>query len=61
MNKKTQNLMAGIALLLIGLPLTVALILSAPHTARANPGILYAAPTARGNGNCSSSVSYTHL
>lgn len=53
MDKTTRNLIMGIALLLIGLSLTTAVTLTAPQSARANPGVLYAAPTAQGSGNCS--------
>jgi len=54
MKKTTRNLIAGMALLLIGLSLAIAVTLTAPQPARANPGILYAAPVAQGSGNCSS-------
>ncbi len=52
MTRNKISLIAVLALLLIGLVL--ALWLLPLDSARANPGILYAAPTARGSGNCSS-------
>jgi len=52
MNNTTRNLTAGIALLLIGLSLVMAVNLTAPRAVRADPGMLYAAPTAQGSGNC---------
>jgi hypothetical protein len=54
MDKTTRNLITGIALLLTGLSLATAVTLTAPQSARANPGVLYAAPVAQGSGNCSS-------
>lgn len=54
MNTKTRRFTAGMALLLIGLSLASAVTLTAPRTVRANPGVLYAAPTAQGSGDCSS-------
>ncbi len=54
MSKTTRRFTAGMALLLIGLSLASAVTLTAPHTVRADPGVLYAAPTAQGSGNCSS-------
>jgi len=54
MNAKTRYLTTGMALLLMGLSLVTAVTLTAPQPARANPGVLYAAPTAQGSGNCSS-------
>ncbi len=54
MSITTRNLTTGIALLLIGLSLATAVNLAAPHTVRADPGVLYAAPTAQGSGDCSS-------
>lgn len=53
MSSTTRRFTAGIALLLIGLFLILAVHLTASRTVRANPGVLYAAPTAQGNGNCS--------
>lgn len=50
----TRRSTAGIVLLLVGLSLTMAVTLIASHTVRANPGVLYAAPTAQGSGDCSS-------
>jgi len=44
----------GIALLLTGLSLVIAVTLTAPQTTRADPGVLCAAPSAVGSGNCSS-------
>ncbi|MGB9740118.1 choice-of-anchor Q domain-containing protein, partial [Chloroflexus sp.] len=41
------------ALLLMVLSLTTAVTLTAPRIVRANPGVLYAAPTAQGSGDCS--------
>jgi len=38
----------------LGYPLVTAVTLTAPQSARANPGVLYAAPVAVGSGNCSS-------
>ncbi len=52
MSNKTRNLTAGIALLLIGLSLTLAVNLTAPRTVRANPGVLYAAPNGMTSGAC---------
>ena len=54
MDKTIRNLITGIALLLTGLSLATAVTLTAPQSARANPGVLYAAPVAQGSGNCSS-------
>lgn len=54
MNKTIRNLIAGIALLLIALSLPTAVILTAPPSARADPGVLYTAPSAVGSGSCSS-------
>jgi hypothetical protein len=54
MDKTTRNLITGIFFLLTGLSLTTAVTLTAPQSARANPGVLYAAPVAQGSGNCSS-------
>lgn len=53
MNAKTRNSSAVIALLLIGLSLIPMFNLTAPQAARA-AGVLYAAPTVQGSGNCSS-------
>ena len=50
---KTRYLSRGMAFLLSGLSLIIAVALTAPKSARANPGVLYAAPTAQGSGNCS--------
>lgn len=46
MNWKTHSLIAGMALLL-GLSLTLAVILTTPHTVRANPAVLSTTPTAQ--------------
>jgi len=54
MDKIIRNLIAGISLLLIVLFLVMSVTLTAPQSAHAAPGILYAAPTAQGSGNCSS-------
>lgn len=54
MNNIPSHLPKGIALLSIGLSLTLAVALTAFHIARANPGVLYAAPTAQGSADCSS-------
>lgn len=54
MNTTTRRFAAGIALLLIGLSLTIAVNLTALRIVRADPGVLYAAPTAQGSNNCSS-------
>jgi hypothetical protein len=54
MERTIRNLITAMALLLIGLSLAAAVTLTAPQPARANPGVLYAAPTAQGSGNCSS-------
>ena len=54
MNAKPRYSTTGIALLLIGLSLAITLTLTASQPARANPGILYAAPMAQGSGDCSS-------
>lgn len=43
MNRKTDPLIAWTALLL-GLSLALAVVLTAPHTMRANPGVLFATP-----------------
>ncbi len=48
------NPIAGIAMLLIGLTLVAALNLTFPRATSASPGVLYAAPTAQGSGNCTS-------
>jgi uncharacterized repeat protein (TIGR01451 family) len=53
-NTKARYLTTGMALLLIGLSLTTAVTLTAPHSARANPGVLYAAPGGATSGNCDS-------
>ncbi|MGC8878895.1 MAG: beta strand repeat-containing protein, partial [Anaerolineae bacterium] len=52
MDSGSRISLAGMVLLLIGLSLWVGWALSVP--AYANPGILYAAPSAQGSGNCSS-------
>lgn len=49
----THSPAALVLLLWILLSLAAAVILAAPHTAHANPGVLYAAPTAQGSGDCS--------
>ena len=54
MNFRISYLVTAMALLLIGLPLAIAVTLTAPQPARADPGVLYAAPTAQGSGDCSS-------
>ncbi|MGC8877795.1 MAG: hypothetical protein ACP5R2_01045 [Anaerolineae bacterium] len=51
MKRDLHSLVAWVALLLIGLFLVAAVILTVP--AHADPGILYAAPTAQGKGDCS--------
>jgi hypothetical protein len=53
-NQTTHHLLAGIALLLAGLFLAVALTLGAPQAIYADSGVRYAAPEAQGSGNCSS-------
>ncbi len=52
MNTRTRKTIAGIALLLIGLSLTTAVNLTATRIARANPGVLYAAPNGMTSGAC---------
>jgi len=54
MNAKTHCLTTGMALLLIGLSLAIAVTLTAPQPARANPGVLYAAPDGATSGTCNS-------
>lgn len=54
MNAKTRYLTTGMALLLMGLSLAMAVTLTAPQSARANPGILYAAPDGATSGTCNS-------
>lgn len=53
MNPQSRNFTAGASLLLIGLSLIIAVNLTASSIARANPGVLYAAPAAQGSGDCS--------
>ncbi|HHY55949.1 MAG TPA: hypothetical protein GYA08_10985, partial [Chloroflexi bacterium] len=53
MNTKTRSFTAGMALLLMGLSLILAVNLTAPRTAR-GAGVRYAAPSAQGSGDCSS-------
>ena len=50
---KNTKYLTGIALLLIGLSIAIAVTLTASQSAHADPGILYAAPAAVGSGNCS--------
>ncbi len=54
MSNKTPSLITVIAFLMIGLSLVSAVTLTASRTVHADPGVLYAAPTAQGNGDCSS-------
>lgn len=53
MNPQSRNFTAGASFLLIGLSLIMAVNLTASPVARANPGVLSAAPTAQGSGDCS--------
>jgi len=50
----TSRYLVGIVLLFVGLSLASAFILTIPHTVRADPAVLYAAPSASGSGDCSS-------
>ena len=54
MSHKTHSLITGIALLMIGLSLVSAIVLTVFRTVRADPGVLHAAPAAQGSGDCSS-------
>ena len=53
MNNKTLNPVAGIGFLMIWLSLVSAVTLTVYRTVRADPGVLYAAPSAQGSGDCS--------
>ncbi len=54
MSNTTRNLIAWIFLLLIGLSLAMAVVMTAPRAVRADPSVLYVKPTASGAGDCSS-------
>ncbi len=54
MAQRTRTLIPMIALLLAALSLAPLLTLITPDSVQADPGVLYAAPTAQGNGDCTS-------